>query len=357
MAYRVTVIPGDGIGPEVIGSTLRVLESLGISFEWEVAPAGQVALETHGDPLPPTTVEAMKRNRVTIKGPTATPVGSGFRSVNVVMRKELEAFANVRPARTLPGIKTRHDAVNIVLIRETLEDLYAGIEADLGTEEALELREWLNTRLHAIVPPDSAFSIKFISRANSERIIDYAFRFARKHRRSKVTAVHKANIMKATDGLFLEIFRTVASRYSDVQSEDLIVDNASMQLVMRPERFDVLVCPNLYGDILSDLCAGLVGGLGIAPGANIGDEYAIFEAVHGTAPDIAGKDLANPTAMFLTAKMMLDHLGEEAAADCLEKAVLAVLSEGKYVTRDINPLSGVGTSAMTNAVKENLSRF
>jgi len=334
MPYRVTLIPGDGIGPELAEATRRVLDASGIAFEWEIQEAGQAVLEAEGTPLPERVLESIRRNRVGLKGPVTTPVGEGFRSVNVALRQALDLYANLRPARSLPGVKTRYEDVDLVVVRENTEDLYAGIEHRVGR--------------------DAAESIKIITRGASERIARYAFEYALANRRRKVTAVHKANIMKLSDGLFLESCRTVAAEYEGrIEFEDRIVDNMCMQLVQKPDLYDVLVLPNLYGDIVSDLCAGLVGGLGVAPGANIGLEAAVFEPVHGSAPKYAGQDRANPTAMILSGVLMLRHLGEIAAAERVETALRDVLAEGVRVTYDLGGTAG--TSEMATAICERLA--
>ncbi|HEX7431103.1 MAG TPA: isocitrate/isopropylmalate family dehydrogenase, partial [Candidatus Limnocylindrales bacterium] len=295
MAHRVTLIPGDGIGPELAAATKRVLDASGVEFEWEVVDAGEAVLAREGTPLPQSVLDSIRRNKVAIKGPITTPVGVGFRSVNVALRQTLGLYANLRPIRSIPGLVTRYENVDLVIVRENTEDLYAGIEHMVG--------------------PDAAESIKIITRAASERIARYAFEYAVANGRGKVTAVHKANIMKLSDGLFLESCRTIAAQYEGrIAFEDRIVDNMCMQLVQKPELYDVLVLPNLYGDIVSDLCAGLVGGLGVAPGANIGPEAAVFEAVHGSAPKYAGQNKANPTALMLSGVLLLRHIGEHAAA-------------------------------------------
>ncbi len=337
MAHKVTLIPGDGIGPEVADATVRVLEETGVSIEWErVELTADIILEA-GKVLPQKVVDSLERTRVGLKGPVTTPVGGGFQSVNVALRKRLDLFANVRPVRTLPGLRTRFEDVHIdmVIFRENTEDLYSGLE-------------------HEVVP-DVVESLKIITRAASLRIANYAFAYARRNGRWKVTAVHKANIMKLSDGLFLRCCREVAERYPEIKYEELIVDNASMQLVMRPETFDILLLPNLYGDIVSDLAAGLVGGLGIVPGANMGEKYAVFEAVHGSAPDIAGKGLANPTALMSSAVMMLIHLGETDAARRLQTAIERVYQEGTRLTRDVG--GSCSTSQFTRAVIEKLAEL
>src|SRR6186997_2528940 len=329
MTHRVTLIPGDGIGPELAEASRRVLDATGIAFEWEVVDAGEAVMEEYGTPLPEHVLESITRNKVALKGPITTPVGSGFRSVNVTLRQVLGLYANLRPARSIAGLETRYEDVDLIIVRENTEDLYAGIEHKVG--------------------PDAAESIKIITRAASERIARYAFDYAVANGRRKVTAVHKANIMKLSDGLFLESCRTVAEDYAGrVEFEDRIVDNMCMQLVQKPELYDVLVLPNLYGDIVSDLAAGLVGGLGVAPGANIGTEAAVFEAVHGSAPKYAGQNKVNPMAMMFSGVMMLHHLGEHAAADRLEHLLDETIAERKYVTYDLkeerNDPTALGTS-------------
>ena len=334
MAHRVTLIPGDGIGPELAEASRRVLDASGIAFEWEVVDAGEGVMAEFGTPLPAHVLESVRRNKVALKGPITTPVGSGFRSVNVALRQELGLYANLRPARSMQGVISRYDDVDLVIVRENTEDLYAGIEHMVG--------------------PDAAESIKIITRAASERIARFAFDYAVANGRRKVTAVHKANIMKLSDGLFLESCRTVAAEYDGrVEFEDRIVDNMCMQLVQKPELYDVLVLPNLYGDIVSDLAAGLVGGLGVAPGANIGTEAAVFEPVHGSAPKYAGLDKANPTAMILSGALMLRHLGHPAEADGLETALREVVAEGTATTYDLG--GSAGTAAFADAIIERLA--
>ena len=315
MSYKVTLIPGDGSGPDVIAAAKRVVEATGVAIEWEQAEAGAAMIEKYGTPLPDETIESIRRNGVALKGPVTTPVGTGFRSVNVAMRKIFDLYANVRPAKTYPGVITRFENIDLVVVRENTEDLYAGIEHMVGE--------------------DAAESIKLITRKGCERIIRYAFDFAVREGRKKVTAVHKANIMKCTDGMFLDIARQIAKEYPQIEFNDSIVDAMCMRLVMHPEDYDVLVCPNLYGDIVSDLCAGLVGGLGLTPSANIGVSGAIFEPIHGSAPDIAGQHKINPTAAILSASLMLAHLGEAKAAADIEQAVTKVISEGKTLTQDM----------------------
>jgi isocitrate dehydrogenase (NAD+) len=333
MAHRVTLIPGDGIGPELAEATRRVLEATGIEFDWEYQAAGEAMIAEHGTPLPDEVLESIRRNRVALKGPITTPVGGGFRSANVTLRQALGLYANLRPARSIQGLETRYDDVDLVIVRENTEDLYAGIEHMVG--------------------PDAAESIKIITRAASERIARFAFEYAVANGRRKVTAVHKANIMKLSDGLFLESCRTVAAEYAGrIEFEDRIVDNMCMQLVQKPELYDVLVLPNLYGDIVSDLCAGLVGGLGVAPGANIGTEAAVFEPVHGSAPKYAGLDKANPTALILSGVLMLRHLGYPDVADNVERALREVIADGRAVTYDLGGTAG--SAAFADAIIDRL---
>jgi isocitrate dehydrogenase (NAD+) len=333
MAHRVTLIPGDGIGPELAEATRRVLEATGVGFDWENQEAGEAMIAEHGTPLPEAVLESIRRNKVALKGPITTPVGGGFRSANVTLRQALGLYANVRPARSMKGLDTRYEDVDLVIVRENTEDLYAGIEHMVG--------------------PDAAESIKIITRAASERIARYAFEYAVANGRHKVTAVHKANIMKLSDGLFLESCRTIAADYEGrIEFEDRIVDNMCMQLVQKPELYDVMVLPNLYGDIVSDLCAGLVGGLGVAPGANIGTEAAVFEPVHGSAPKYAGQNKANPTALILSGVLMLRHLGEQAAAEQVETALREVIADGRRTTYDLG--GEAGTSQFADAIIERL---
>ena len=357
-SHNITLIPGDGIGPEITEATRRVLEATGVGFNWEVVYAGAGVQEKYGTPLPEHVLESIKKNRVAIKGPVTTPVGSGFRSVNVAMRKQLELYACVRPCKSYPGALTVYQDVDIVIVRENTEDLYAGIEFEKGTPQAAGLIKYVADVNGSKIRPDSGISLKPISEMGSRRIVRYAFEYARADGRQKVTAVHKANIMKYSDGLFLEVAREVAGDYPDIEFEDRIVDNMTMQLVKKPQQFDVIVCPNLYGDILSDLCAGLVGGLGMAPGANIGDNYALFEPTHGSAPKYAGKNKVNPMAMMLSGVTMLRHIGEMNAADRLEQAIADVIAEGKNVTYDLKPENerdkAVGTSQVADAIVEKL---
>jgi len=337
MAYNITLIPGDGIGPEVTEATRRILEASGVAFQWELAYAGAEVLDKYGTPLPDSVLESIRKNRVALKGPVTTPVGTGFRSVNVALRKSLDLYACVRPCKTYPGVPSPYKDVDIVIIRENTEDLYAGIEFEEGTSEAAKLINFIAETKGDAVRADSGFSIKMISEAGSRRIVRFAFEYARACRRKKVTAIHKANIMKFSDGLFLAVAREVAREYPDIEFQDTLIDNMTMQLVRRPQQFDVIVAPNLYGDIVSDLCAGLVGGLGVAPGANIGDEIAVFEPTHGSAPKYTGQNKVNPMGMMLSGVMMLRHLGEVKAADRLEKAIASVIAEGKKVTYDMKP--------------------
>jgi isocitrate dehydrogenase (NAD+) len=358
MTYRVTFIPGDGVGPELSEATRRVLEATGVGFDWDVQDAGADVVERFGTPLPAPVLKSIRDTKVAIKGPITTPVGSGFRSVNVALRKELDLFACLRPTKSYPGVRSRYEDVDIVIVRENTEDLYAGIEFEQGTPQAKELIEFVAEKTGTRIRDDAGISIKPISVWGTQRIVRFAFEHARRYGRSKVTAVHKANIMKFSDGLFLETARQVATEYPDVAFEDRIVDNLTMQLVQRPEEYDVLVLPNLYGDIVSDLCAGLVGGLGLAPGANIGDEVAVFEATHGSAPKYKGMNKVNPMAMMLSGVLMLRHLGEGDAADRLERAIAAVIAEGRSVTYDMKPTrddpTAVGTSQVADAVIEEL---
>ena len=334
MSHKVTLIPGDGIGSEITGAVVRIIEAAGVEIEWESFIAGAEALSRYGDPLPEAVLESIKRNKVALKGPLTTPVGTGFASVNVRLRKTLDLYANLRPVRTLPAIKTPFGDLDIVVVRENTEDLYSGFEL--------------------MVVPGVAQSLKIITEKASTRIARFAFDYARREGRKKVTAIHKANIMKVSDGLFLDCFRKVAADYPEIEADDKIVDNACMQLVMRPQQFDILLTENLYGDIVSDLAAGLVGGLGVVPGANIGELGAVFEAVHGSAPDIAGKNMANPTALLLSGVLMLRHLGERDAADNIEKALHYTLSTKAVRTRDIGGTASTTeyTEAIAAALKE-----
>ena len=358
MSYDITLIPGDGIGPEVTEATRRVLEATGIAFNWDPVEVGSDAMEKYGTPLPDSVLESIKKNRIALKGPVTTPVGSGFRSVNVALRKELGLYACLRPCKVYPGAPSRYQDVDLVVVRENIEDLYSGIEFEKGTPEISRLINLISETKNEEIRTDSGISIKAISDMRSRRIIRFAFDYAQKYNRKKVTAVHKANIMKYSDGLFLSVAREVAGECPDIEFEDRIVDNMCMQLVQKPHQFDVIVAPNLYGDILSDLCAGLVGGLGLAPGANISDDIAVFEATHGSAPKYKGMNKVNPMAMMLSGVLMLRHLNENDAANSLENALADVIAEGKYVTYDLkpdNPEAAVGTSQVADAVVSRLT--
>lgn len=375
MAHKITLIPGDGTGPEITEATRRVIEATGVAIEWEVKEAGVDVMEKYGTPLPDEVLESIRRNKIALKGPITTPIGKGFRSVNVALRKQLDLFACVRPCKYYPGIRSKYKDVNLLVVRENTEDLYAGVEFDLGTDEAKAIIEMSDGRIR----PDSAISIKPISITGTRRIVKLAFDYAIATGRKSVTAVCKANIMKFTDGLFYQVAREVAKAYgakfewSELEPErgdetlaaesgkgagiiyqERLVDNMCMQLVQKPELYDVIVLPNLYGDILSDLCAGLVGGLGVAPGANIGYEAALFEPTHGSAPKYTGKNKVNPIAMILSGMLMLRHIGETDAANRLESAVSKVIAEGKQVTYDMKPdrndPSAVGTSQVADAI-------
>jgi isocitrate dehydrogenase (NAD+) len=358
MAYNITLIPGDGIGPEVTEAAKQVLEASGVSFNWELAYAGATAQEKFGAVLPDATLASIRKNKVALKGPVTTPVGSGFRSVNVALRKELDLYACLRPCKTYPGAPSLFKNVDIVVVRENTEDLYSGIEFEEGTPEILKLQRLIARATGNKVNTDSGISLKIISEGASRRIVKFAFDYARTHQRKRVTAGHKANILKFSDGLFLATAREVAKDYPDIKFDDIIIDNLCMQLVRRPQPFDVLVLPNLYGDIVSELGAGLVGGLGVTPGANLGDEIAVFEPTHGSAPKYKGQNKINPMAMILSGVMMLHHLGETAAAERVEKAVAGVIAEGKDVTYDMKPnIPGarvVGTSEVAEAVIKKL---
>jgi isocitrate dehydrogenase (NAD+) len=360
MAYRVTLIPGDGIGPEITAATVKCLEATGVAFEWERFDAGADYMARTGEPspLPAAVIESIKKNRLALKGPLTTPVGTGFRSVNVALRHELDLYACVRPCKLYPSIPSRFEAVDIVIVRENTEDLYAGIEFEAGSAATKEIADVVARHTPKTLRPDAAVSLKPISEAGSERIIRYAFDYAVKHGRKKVTLVHKANIMKYTDGMFLEIGRKIAQDYPAITFEDLIVDNTCMQLVIRPQSFDVVVTENLYGDILSDLCAGLIGGLGVAPGANVGTIGTVYEPTHGSAPKHAGQNKANPLAQLLSGLMMLRDLGEMDAAARLEAAIVDCLRD-RQVTYDLmrdTPEKALSTSAFADAVVERLQR-
>ncbi len=334
MKHNITLIPGDGIGPEIIAATVRIIEAAGVDVEWERHIIGAQALEKFGETLPAAATDSIKKNKVALKGPLMTPIGKGFTSVNVGLRKTLDLYANVRPIRALPNIPCKYPNLDLVIVRENTEDLYAGLE-------------------HTVVP-GVVESIKIITAKASTRISRYAFEFAKRENRKKVTAVHKANIMKLSDGLFLECFYNVAKDFPEIEADDKIIDNCCMQLVMNPQQFDVMVMENLYGDIVSDLCAGLIGGLGLAPGANIGEIGAVFEAVHGSAPDIAGQGMANPTAILMSAILMLKHIGERDAAENVEKAMLEVFAEGTTITKDLGGTAK--TADFANAIIDKLKQ-
>jgi isocitrate dehydrogenase (NAD+) len=359
VAHRVTLIPGDGTGPELTEATRRVLQATGVEFDWDVREAGADVMERYGgNPLPDEVLDAIRETGVALKGPITTPVGGGFRSVNVALRKSLDLYAQVRPCKTYPGVRTRFEDVDLVVVRENTEDLYAGIEYEQGSEEARELIAWIQSKGGKLAHDDAGISIKPISITGTRRIVQFAFDYARRNGRRKVTAVHKANIMKFSDGLYLRVAREVAEENADIEFDDRIVDNMCMQLVQRPEEYDVLVLPNLYGDVLSDLCAGMIGGLGLAPGANFGEGIAIFEPTHGSAPKYAGQNKVNPMAQLLSGMMMLRHLDEQEAADGLEQAIAEVIREGESVTYDMKPRrddpTAVGTSEVADAIIEKL---
>jgi isocitrate dehydrogenase (NAD+) len=359
VAHRVVLIPGDGTGPELTEATRRVLEATGIDFEWEVREAGADVMDQYGgNPLPPEVLEAIRDTGVALKGPITTPVGGGFRSVNVALRKELDMYAQVRPIKSYSGVRSRFQDVDLIIVRENTEDLYAGIEYEQGTPDAEELIAWIKSKGGKLRHDDAGISIKPISITGTRRIFEFAFDYARKNNRKKITAVHKANIMKFTDGLWLRVAREVAAENEDIQFDDRIVDNMCMQLVQRPEEYDVLVLPNLYGDVLSDLCAGMIGGLGMAPGANYGDDVAVFEPTHGSAPKYAGQNKVNPMAQLLSGMLMLRHLGEQSASMRLERAIADVIAEGASVTYDMKPTrtdpTAVGTSEVADAIIEKL---
>jgi isocitrate dehydrogenase (NAD+) len=330
--YKVTLIPGDGIGPSITEATVKVIEATGVDIQWDEQFAGMAGIEKHKDPIPERTIASIAQNKVALKGPLTTQLGKGFRSVNVALRKEFDLYVNLRPAKSFEGVPSRYSNVDIVMFRENIEEFYSGIEHYIDAQKS------------------AAETIGIITRYGSERIVRAAFEYARKFNRKKVSIVHKANIMKFTGGLFLEVAKKVAEEFPEIQCNDVIIDNMAMQLVLNPNQYDVIVTTNLFGDILSDLCSGLVGGLGVAPGANIGKDAAIFEAVHGSAPDIAGKDIANPSALILGAVMMLNHLGEHTAADKIYNAIRETLKNPKEVTRDLNPNSNVGTKQFADFI-------
>jgi len=357
--YKVTLIPGDGTGPEITKATKRVLEATGIEFEWDTGIVGQNAQDKFGTPLPESVLKSIKKNKLALKGPVTTPFGTGFRSVNVALRQGLDLYACLRPCKTYSGVPTPFDNVDIVVVRENTEDLYSGIEFAKGSPEAIELMELISKTTETKIKQDSGFSIKIISETGSRRIIKFAFEYARANNRKKVSAAHKANILKFSDGIFLATARKVAKEYPDIEFEDIVVDALCMRLTRNPQQYDIIVLPNLYGDIVSDLCAGLVGGLGIAPGANMGDNIAVFEPTHGSAPRYAGQNKVNPMAMMLSAVMMLRHLNEIEAADRLEKAIADVIAEGKHVTYDLKldrNQPAATTSQVADAVIDKLKK-
>jgi isocitrate dehydrogenase (NAD+) len=354
VTHRITLIPGDGTGPEIVEATRRAIEATGVQIEWDVHDIGLPALQKVGDPFPKTALDSIRKNKVGLKGPLTTELGTGMRSVNVALRKEFDLYANLRPAKTYKGVHAPMGNVDLVVVRENIEDLYAGIEFDLDTPELKRVRDVIEKEAHTKIREDAAIAIKYISVMGSRRIVKFAFEYARANKRKKVTAVHKSNIMKFADGLFLRIAREIAQEYPDIEFDDRIVDNMCMQLVQKPDLYDVLVLPNLYGDILSDLVAGLVGGLGVAPGANIGEGVAVFEAIHGSAPKYAGQNKVNPMALMLAGVLMLRHIGERDAGDKLERAIASVVAEGKDVTYDLKSQrddpTAVGTKEFADAV-------
>jgi isocitrate dehydrogenase (NAD+) len=361
MKHVITLIPGDGTGPEISAATVKVVEATGINIEWDIVNAGAEVYEKEGTVLPDNVIESLKKNKVGLKGPITTPIGTGFRSVNVAMRKLFNLYACVRPCKSYKGVRSRYENIDLVIIRENTEDLYAGVEFEQGKKDTVDLIRYIGKINTTPIRVDSGLSIKPISITGSEKIIRFAFEYARKNKRRKITGVHKANIMKYTDGLFLEIFRKIAAEYPDIESEDRIVDNMCMQLVQKPELYDVMVLPNLYGDIISDLAAGLIGGLGVAPGGNIGEELALFEPTHGSAPKYKGMNKVNPTAQMLSAVLMLRHIGEEKCADLMEAAIARVIAEGRNVTYDMKPTpddpTAVGTSQMADAIIEKIKEL
>jgi len=357
MAYKITLIRGDGVGPELAEASKRCIDATGVKIEWEIVDAGIDVMEKEGTPLPDSVIESIKRNKVALKAPVTTPIGAGFRSVNVQLRKELDLYACLRPCKYYKGvgsILTKPEVVDLIVVRENTEDLYAGIEFEEGKEETLELIQYIKQISNKSIRPDSGISIKPISKFGTRRIVEFAFEYAVKHKRKKITAVTKSNIMKFSDGLFQHVSEEIAKGYPGLEFEHMLVDNMCMQLVRKPELYDVLVLPNLYGDILSDLCAGLVGGLGLAPGANIGDKYAVFEATHGSAPKYKGLNKVNPVALILSGVLMLHYLDEHEAANRLERAVAEVIEKGRDVTYDLKPAGDVhaaaGTQEMADAI-------
>ncbi|MFA5103897.1 MAG: isocitrate/isopropylmalate dehydrogenase family protein [Candidatus Margulisiibacteriota bacterium] len=359
MPYKITLIPGDGIGPEISMATKRCVDATGVKIDWEIVDAGIDVMEKEGTPLPQKVIDSIRKNKIALKGPITTPIGKGFRSVNVALRKELDLYACVRPCKSYKGVRSKYENIDLVIIRENTEDLYAGVEFEEGKEETNKLIADIEKASGKMIRKDSGISIKPISISGTKRIVEYAFDYAVKNKRKKVTAITKANIMKYTDGLFLAVAKQVAKEYEGrIEYQEVLVDNMCMQLVQKPELYDVLVLPNLYGDILSDLCAGLVGGLGVAPGANIGQDCALFEPTHGSAPKYKGQNKVNPVAQMLSAVLMLRYIGEKSAADKLENAISAVIAEGKDVTYDMKPdrndPTAVGTSQMADAIIKRL---
>ncbi|MBT3363779.1 MAG: isocitrate/isopropylmalate dehydrogenase family protein [Chloroflexi bacterium] len=358
MPYDVTLIPGDGIGPEVTSATVRVLEATGVAFNWDTQDAGEGVMAKYGTPLPEHVIESIKKNGIALKGPITTPVGTGFRSVNVALRQTLDLYACLRPCKTYDGVPSRYSDVDLIVVRENTEGLYCGIEFEKGTAELDKLIALVKENEGKELDKNSGVSLKVISEHASRRIVKFAFEYARKNGRKKVTAVHKANILKYSDGLFLSIANEIAAGYPDIEYDDVIIDNMCMQLVRNPEKYDVMVLPNLFGDIASDLCAGLVGGLGVAPGANIGEGYAVFEPTHGSAPKYAGLNKTNPMATMLSGVLMLRHLGHIDEADRMEKALADIIAEGKSVTYDLKSdredTTAVGTSEVADAIIEKM---
>lgn len=356
--YNITLIPGDGVGPEITQAVIAVIKASGVDINWDVQDAGIDVFEKEGTPLPKRVIDSIKKNKVALKGPVTTPVGTGFRSVNVALRQELDLYACLRPCKTYKGCRSLYTDLDLVIVRENTEDLYCGIEFKKGDPATLELIEFISKKTGKLIRVDSGISIKPNSVFGTERIVRFAFEYARKNKRKKVTSVHKANIMKFSDGLFLEISRDVAKDYPDIEFEDRIIDNMCMQLVQKPQVYDVLVLPNLYGDIVSDLAAGLIGGLGLAPGANIGSEYAVFEATHGSAPKYKGLNKVNPMAMMLSGILMLRYIGEGIAADKIERSLSDIIKEGKDVTYDMKPTpddpTSIGTSQVADAIIKRL---
>jgi isocitrate dehydrogenase (NAD+) len=353
MSHKITLIPGDGVGPEITTATVRVLEATGVRFDWEEVTIGEKALQETGTPLPDEVLASVKKNKIALKGPVTTPIGTGFRSVNVALRKQLDLYSCLRPCKSYKGAPSAYSDVDLVVVRENTEDLYAGVEFAVGTEEAGKLIKLIADTGQPVISDDSGFSIKMISRSATRRIVEFAFDYARTNNRKKVSAVTKANILKFSDGLFLHVAREVAAEYPEIEFEEILIDALCMQLVRNPHRFDVLVLPNLYGDIISDLCAGLVGGLGLAPGANIGNDCAVFEPTHGSAPKYRGMNKVNPMAMMLSSVLMLRHIGESESGERLEAAIAAVIAEGKHVTYDMKLADGytpVGTSEVADAI-------